>query len=55
MAAWCFVAGIVLFSGTLYVLAVGNLKWLGVVAPIGGLCLLAGWLALVLRSNPPLD
>ena len=51
MAAWCFVAGIVLFSGTLYVLAVSNLKWLGAVAPLGGFCLLAGWLALAFKAD----
>lgn len=51
MAAWCFVAGIVLFSGTLYVLAVSNLKWLGAVAPVGGFCLLAGWLALAFKAD----
>src|SRR6266480_1401238 len=36
-------AGIVLFSGSLYLLALTNLRWLGPVTPVGGLCLLAGW------------
>jgi uncharacterized membrane protein YgdD (TMEM256/DUF423 family) len=44
-----FAAGIVIFSGSLYVLALTNIKWLGAFAPIGGTCLLAGWLALALR------
>lgn len=51
VTAWCFVAGMVLFSGALYVLAVTNMKWLGAVAPLGGLCLLAGWLSLAFYSE----
>ncbi|HTT11658.1 MAG TPA: DUF423 domain-containing protein [Burkholderiaceae bacterium] len=43
---WLFVTGIVLFSGSLYLLAVTGLRSLGTVAPLGGLSLLAGWLAL---------
>ncbi len=39
-----FVAGIVLFSGSLYLLALTNVKWLGAITPLGGLCFLAGWL-----------
>jgi uncharacterized membrane protein YgdD (TMEM256/DUF423 family) len=35
--------GILLFSGSLYLLALTNLRWLGAVTPIGGLCFLAGW------------
>jgi uncharacterized membrane protein YgdD (TMEM256/DUF423 family) len=41
-----FTAGIVIFSGSLYVLAVTNVRWLGAITPIGGVCLIAGWLAL---------
>jgi uncharacterized membrane protein YgdD (TMEM256/DUF423 family) len=41
-----FGVGIVIFSGSLYVLAVTNVKWLGAITPLGGLCLLGGWLAL---------
>jgi uncharacterized membrane protein YgdD (TMEM256/DUF423 family) len=45
-----FILGILLFSGSLYLLAVtGERRW-GGVAPFGGLCLLAGWLALVYAS-----
>ncbi len=47
VAAGLFIAGIVLFSGSLYLLAVTNVKWLGAITPIGGLCFLAGWLCLV--------
>jgi uncharacterized membrane protein YgdD (TMEM256/DUF423 family) len=41
-----FGIGIVIFSGSLYLLAVTNVKWLGAITPFGGLCLLGGWLAL---------
>ena len=41
-----FVVGTAIFSGTLYVLAVTDLKWLGAVTPLGGICLLGGWAAL---------
>lgn len=41
-----FTAGIVIFSGSLYLLAVTSVKWLGAITPIGGVCLIAGWLAL---------
>ena len=46
-----FGAGIVLFSGSLYALAVTNLKWLGAITPLGGVCLLAGWLALAWKPR----
>ena len=45
-AWWLMLAGIAIFSGTLYVLALTNVKWLGAITPLGGVCLLAGWLAL---------
>ena len=40
---WCFLAGIVVFSGSLYLLEVTSLKWLGAITPVGGVSLLAGW------------
>jgi len=43
---WLFTAGIVIFSGSLYLLAGTTTLWLGAITPIGGVCLLAGWLAL---------
>ena len=46
-----FGAGIAIFSGSLYALAVTNVKWLGAITPLGGLCLLAGWLALARRPR----
>jgi uncharacterized membrane protein YgdD (TMEM256/DUF423 family) len=42
-AGWLFVAGTVLFSGSLYLLVLGGPRWLGAVTPVGGLCFLAGW------------
>ena len=42
-AAWLFVAGIIIFSGSLYLMALTNTRWLGAITPIGGLCFLAGW------------
>jgi uncharacterized membrane protein YgdD (TMEM256/DUF423 family) len=42
-AWWSFLAGIVIFSGSLYLLAVTNVKWLGAVTPIGGASFLVGW------------
>ena len=46
VAGWLFVAGTVLFSGSLYLLALGNPSWLGAVTPVGGLCFIAGWAVL---------
>jgi uncharacterized membrane protein YgdD (TMEM256/DUF423 family) len=45
-AGWLFVAGIVIFSGTLYVLALTGVRWLGAITPLGGLAFLAGWICL---------
>lgn len=50
LAGWLFVAGTVLFSGSLYALALtGKRRW-GMVAPIGGTCFLLGWVSLVLAA-----
>ena len=46
IAWWLMLAGVLIFSGTLYALALTNLKWLGAITPLGGVSLLAGWLAL---------
>ena len=42
-AGWLFVAGIVLFSGSLYAMSFTGIKELGMITPVGGLCFLAGW------------
>ena len=46
LAAALFVGGAAVFSGTLYLMALGWPRWLGAVTPIGGLLLILGWLAL---------
>jgi len=50
-AWWLLLAGILLFSGSLYVMALTNLRWLGAITPLGGLCFLAGWAWLII--TPP--
>lgn len=50
-AGWLFVAGIVVFSGSLYALALTGVRILGAVTPLGGLCFLAGWVALALAGR----
>jgi uncharacterized membrane protein YgdD (TMEM256/DUF423 family) len=46
LAGWLFVSGIVVFSGSLYVLSITGLRWLGAITPLGGLAFLAGWAVL---------
>jgi uncharacterized membrane protein YgdD (TMEM256/DUF423 family) len=48
-----FLIGIVVFSGTLYLLAVTNQRWLGAITPIGGVSFLLGWLWLLLHPLKP--
>jgi len=45
-AGWLFLIGIVVFSGSLYLLALTGVKWLGAVTPFGGLAFIAGWACL---------
>jgi len=47
LPASLFLAGIVLFSGSIYLLVLTQLRWLGPVTPLGGLCLIAGWASLL--------
>lgn len=49
-AAGFFLAGIVLFSGSLYLLAVTQARWLGMIVPIGGTAFLIGWATLAITS-----
>ena len=49
-AGWMFTAGIVLFSGSLYALALTGVTTLGAITPIGGLAFLAGWACLALAA-----
>ena len=56
VAGWLFVAGLVLFSGSIYLLATRALlgieswRWLGPITPLGGLCFIAGWVLLLLAT-----
>jgi len=50
LAGWLFLAGIALFSGSLYALALGAPKWLGAVAPLGGTAFILGWLAFAVAA-----
>ena len=43
ISIWCFATGIILFSGSLYILALTQIKWLGAITPIGGLLFIIGW------------
>ncbi|MCL4798543.1 MAG: DUF423 domain-containing protein [Burkholderiales bacterium] len=49
-SGWLMLAGIVLFSGSLYVLALAGTRWLGAVTPLGGTAFIAGWLLLALAA-----
>ncbi len=46
MSGWLFLAGTILFSGSLYLLSLTGVRWLGAITPLGGLAFLAGWLCL---------
>jgi uncharacterized membrane protein YgdD (TMEM256/DUF423 family) len=50
-AYFLLAAGILFFSGSLYTMALTNVRWLGAVTPLGGLCFLAGWAWLVIAPK----
>ena len=50
LAGWFFIAGILLFSGSLYALAITGIAILGAITPFGGLCFLAGWTCLAVGA-----
>jgi uncharacterized membrane protein YgdD (TMEM256/DUF423 family) len=50
IAGWLFLAGIVLFSGSLYIMTLTDLRTLGMVTPLGGTAFIAGWFSLVLAA-----
>ncbi|HYK77935.1 MAG TPA: DUF423 domain-containing protein [Daejeonella sp.] len=56
VASWCFTVGILLFSGSLYLLAtksilqLSQISWLGPITPIGGLLFILGWICLLLAT-----
>jgi uncharacterized membrane protein YgdD (TMEM256/DUF423 family) len=49
-AGWLFIAGTVLFAGSLYLLALTGMRGLGAITPIGGACFLAGWACLAVAA-----
>ena len=49
-SGWLFVVGIVIFSGSLYLLSLSGLRWLGAITPLGGLAFIAGWGCLAAAS-----
>ncbi len=55
VAGFLFTAGVVVFSGSLYVLSMTGSRWLGAITPIGGGCFLAGWLVAALASRRAIE
>ncbi|GAW87086.1 conserved hypothetical protein [Bathymodiolus platifrons methanotrophic gill symbiont] len=49
-AGWLMFSGIILFSGSLYILSLSGIKWLGMITPIGGICFLSAWMLLIIFS-----
>lgn len=49
-ACYCFVIGIILFSGSLYLLSISKIRFLGAITPLGGVFFIAGWLLLFFRT-----
>ena len=49
LAGWAFIFGIILFSGSLYILAVTGFKWVGMITPIGVVIFIIGWVMLLLK------
>ncbi len=47
-SGWLMLAGIILFSGSLYVLSVSGMRWLGMVTPFGGVAFIAAWIMFVI-------
>ncbi len=50
VAGWCFLAGILIFSGLCYALSLGGPKYLGAIVPIGGVAFIVGWIALAIGA-----
>ena len=47
LAGWAFIIGIIIFSGSLYLLSVSGIRWLGAITPVGGIAFLIGWILLI--------
>ena len=50
VAGWLFIVGIVLFSGSLYLLIASGQRWMGAITPFGGVAFIAGWICLALAA-----
>ncbi|MBS1270893.1 MAG: hypothetical protein MAGBODY4_00020 [Candidatus Marinimicrobia bacterium] len=51
ISGWAFLTGIVIFSGSLYLLAITGMDWLGAITPIGGVGFIVGWIALAFSTK----
>lgn len=54
-AAWLWTGGVAVFSGSLYLLVLTGLRWIGAITPIGGVALILGWAALLLAARRETD
>ena len=50
LAGWLFIAGTILFQGNLYLKSVFNFRMIGMLTPVGGICLMAGWLVFAAQA-----
>jgi uncharacterized membrane protein YgdD (TMEM256/DUF423 family) len=51
LACWLLLGGVLIFCGSLYLLAITGIRWLGAITPLGGLCFIAAWLVLAWQLN----
>jgi len=49
-SGWAFLTGVIIFSGSLYLLSLTGVRWLGAITPLGGLSLIAGWVLLAVGA-----
>jgi uncharacterized membrane protein YgdD (TMEM256/DUF423 family) len=50
VAGWAFIAGTIVFSGSLYALSLTDIKWLGAITPLGGVAFIVGWICLAVAA-----
>lgn len=55
VGGWLLASGTLLFSGSIYLLVLVGWRWLGPVTPLGGACMIAGWIALAIAGPAPAD
>lgn len=53
LSGWFFLAGVLLFSGSLYAMVLSGIKWFGAITPIGGVAFVAGWICMVIVAWKP--